>query len=375
MPRHISIVIPTLDAAPVLGATLSGMAHGIARLEESGTAVEVVVADGGSRDGTADEARRHGARVVEAEAGRGRQLAAGTEAAEGRVAALPPRRYAPGQRGWDEEVSAFIAQSANQGRAACFRFALDDRAAAARLLERLVSLRCCLFALPYGDQGLLIHRSLYEALGGFRPLPMMEDVDLVTPDRPAAARLPGDAGGDLGRALPARGLPAPHAAQFLLPAALHLRCAGRDGGQALRMRSSTRHLAIFLKEPRLGRVKGRLARDVGQAEAWLFYRRLVRRVLPPLARDGRWSACLATAPDDWRGREPFWPFALPCLPQGRGDIGQRMLRVFRSLPPGPAIIVGSDIPDLAPEHVARGFAALGPADMVLGALRRTAATG
>ena len=132
------------------------------------------------------------------------------------------------------------------------------------------------------------------------------------------------------------------------------------------MRPQERHLAIFLKEPRLGRVKGRLARDVGHAEAWLFYRRLVRRVLPPLARDARWSTWLATAPDDWRGREPFWPFALPCLPQGPGDIGQRMLRIFRSLPPGPAIIVGSDIPDLTPEHVARGFAALGRADMVLG---------
>ena len=132
------------------------------------------------------------------------------------------------------------------------------------------------------------------------------------------------------------------------------------------MSPAARHLAIFLKEPRLGRVKGRLARDVGHGEAWLFYRRLVRRVLPPLARDGRWSAWLATAPDRWRGREPFWPFALPCLPQGPGDIGERMPRVFRSLPPGPAIIVGSDIPDLAPEHVARGFAALGRADMVLG---------
>ena len=132
------------------------------------------------------------------------------------------------------------------------------------------------------------------------------------------------------------------------------------------MSPAARHLAIFLKEPRVGRVKGRLARDVGHGEAWLFYRRLVRRVLPPLARDGRWSAWLATAPDRWRGREPFWSFSLPSLPQGPGDIGQRMLRVFRSLPPGPAIIVGSDIPDLAPEHVARGFAALGSADMVLG---------
>ena len=81
VPPTLSIVIPTLDAAGVLGATLAGVAPGIARLEESGTAAEVVVADGGSRDGTADEARRHGARLVEAEAGRGRQLAAGAEAA------------------------------------------------------------------------------------------------------------------------------------------------------------------------------------------------------------------------------------------------------------------------------------------------------
>ena len=132
------------------------------------------------------------------------------------------------------------------------------------------------------------------------------------------------------------------------------------------MKPGERHLAIFLKEPRLGRAKGRLARDIGHAEAWLFYRRLVRRVLPPLARDARWTTWLATTPAGWRGREPFWPLALPHLEQGRGDVGQRMLRVFRSLPPGPAIIVGSDIPDLSPDHVARGFAALGRTDMVLG---------
>ena len=58
VPRPISIVIPTLDAARVLGATLAGLAPGIAWLEERGMAVEVLVADGGSRDGTTDEARR-----------------------------------------------------------------------------------------------------------------------------------------------------------------------------------------------------------------------------------------------------------------------------------------------------------------------------
>ena len=178
VPRHVSIVIPTLEAADCLGATLAGLAGGIARLEECGITVEVVVADGGSRDGTADDARRLGARVLETEAGRGRQLAAGATTAEGAWLLFlhADTRPAPG---WNEEVSAFIAAPANESRAAVFRFALDDRAAAARLLERLVALRCRLFALPYGDQGLLIHRSLYEVLGGFRPLPMMEDVDLV----------------------------------------------------------------------------------------------------------------------------------------------------------------------------------------------------
>ena len=122
-------------------------------------------------------------------------------------------------------------------------------------------------------------------------------------------------------------------------------------------------------------MKGRLARDVGHAEAWLFYRRLVRRVLPPLARDARWNARLATTPDGWRGQEHFWPFVLPHLDQGPGDVGQRMLRVFRSLPPGPAIIVGSDIPDLAPEHVARAFAALGVRRHGAWDPQRTAATG
>ena len=178
VPPILSIVIPTLDAAGVLGATLAHMDGDIAGLEERGLPVEVVVADGGSRDGTADEAHRHAARLVEAEAGRGRQLAAGAAAAAGTWLLFLHADTRPAA-GWNEEASAFIGTPGNRNRAACFRFALDDQRAAARLLERLVALRCRLFALPYGDQGLLIHRSLYDALGGFRPLPLMEDVDLV----------------------------------------------------------------------------------------------------------------------------------------------------------------------------------------------------
>jgi hypothetical protein len=65
------------------------------------------------------------------------------------------------------------------GRAGYFRFALDDPSPVARRLERMVAWRCRALALPYGDQGLLIPRALYRAVGGFRPIPIMEDVDLV----------------------------------------------------------------------------------------------------------------------------------------------------------------------------------------------------
>lgn len=63
--------------------------------------------------------------------------------------------------------------------AACFRFRLDDGAWQARLVERSVALRVGLLRLPYGDQGLLLSRALYDRVGGYRPLPLMEDVDLI----------------------------------------------------------------------------------------------------------------------------------------------------------------------------------------------------
>jgi hypothetical protein len=76
-------------------------------------------------------------------------------------------------------VAAFLSAPAAEGRAGYFDFALDDPAPAARRLEQAVAWRCWVLALPYGDQGLLIARRLYEAVGGFAPLPLMEDVDLV----------------------------------------------------------------------------------------------------------------------------------------------------------------------------------------------------
>ena len=166
----MTIVVPALDAAAALGAALDAC-------REAADA-EVLVVDGGSRDATREIARRRGARVVESAAGRGRQLAAGAEAARGDwfLFLHADTRPAPG---WSGAARAFMAEQGAAGRAAHFAFALDDPSPEARRLERLVAWRCRALALPYGDQGLLISRALYEAVGGFRPLPLMEDVDLV----------------------------------------------------------------------------------------------------------------------------------------------------------------------------------------------------
>ena len=163
----LSVIIPTLDAADHLAATLNAM-----------TAAEVIVSDGGSRDATRAIAEGHGATVVEAPRGRGAQLAAGAERAGGRWLLFLHADTVPGA-GWAEAVARFTADPANHDRAAVFRFTLDDTGVWPRLLERGVAWRCRVLGLPYGDQGLLIGRELYDAVGGYRPLALMEDVDLV----------------------------------------------------------------------------------------------------------------------------------------------------------------------------------------------------
>ena len=126
-------------------------------------------------------AGRHGSRVISAPRGRGQQLAAGAEAAieEGAEWLFFLHADSIPARGWRETLAAFMAEPANRDRAGYGRFALDDLSPAARRLEAMVAWRCRKFGLPYGDQGLLIHRNLYRSAGGFPPIELMEDVALV----------------------------------------------------------------------------------------------------------------------------------------------------------------------------------------------------
>jgi rSAM/selenodomain-associated transferase 2 len=168
---RLSIVIPTLDP----GERLTVCLDAVSSWPE---ALDIVIADGGSRDGTIGRAAARGARVVSTSRGRGVQLRHGADAAVGAWLLFlhADTVLAPG---WVEAVRAFIGDPKHSSDIAAFAFALDDPAPAARRLERIVAWRCRHFALPYGDQGLLIARPFYDRIGGFRPLPIMEDVDIM----------------------------------------------------------------------------------------------------------------------------------------------------------------------------------------------------
>lgn len=174
LPHQVSIVIPTLNAAPGLAATLRALEEG----RRSGLVGEVAVVDGGSRDATMEAARRGGASVLESSPGRGQQLAAGAAETKGAWLLFLHADTVLSQD-WTQAVRDFIELPGNEDRAAVFRLALDDGDPRARRIERLAHWRGRVLGLPYGDQGLLISRRFYEALGGFRPLPLMEDVDFV----------------------------------------------------------------------------------------------------------------------------------------------------------------------------------------------------
>ena len=127
-----------------------------------------------------------------------------------------------------------------------------------------------------------------------------------------------------------------------------------------------RHLVVMTKAPRIGRVKTRLGRDIGYIKAWRFYRQMLYGVVGPLIRDRRWKTSLAVTPDRALRKDRIWPIQSPRLTQGHGDLGRRMGRVMAVMPPGPVVIIGSDIPGIQPNHIRDAFRVLGAYDAVLG---------
>ena len=173
----ISVVIPTLNAQDGLAATLASLVPGAVE----GLVGEVIIADGGSDDLTGEIAEAMGAVIVRAPRGRGSQLATGAQAAKNNWLFFLHADTTL-ESGWVQEIASFIERVDGGARlpaAAAFRFALDDIGFTPRYLEAMVRLRCLVWRMPYGDQGLLIPAALYRAVGGYKDMPLMEDVDLI----------------------------------------------------------------------------------------------------------------------------------------------------------------------------------------------------
>jgi len=169
----LSIIIPTLNAERFLEPTLDCLQSGRLRMP-----FEAIVVDGGSTDDTSLIALRKGAIFLETSRGRGMQMVTAAQEAAGEWLLFLHADTRP-REDWPEAVGAFISDPGNQHRAGYFRFALDDQSRNARFLELVVACRCCLFGLPYGDQGLLLSREFYDQVGGYKSIPLMEDVDLA----------------------------------------------------------------------------------------------------------------------------------------------------------------------------------------------------
>lgn len=170
----LSVIIPTLNAE----ATLPSTFESLSQARRSGLITEVIVTDGGSDDGTRQIARGAGARVVEGSRGRGTQLRRGILASSGLwlMVLHADTRLQPG---WETAVCAHMARPGAAGLAGYGRLRFDDDRPAARRIETLAMVRAKYLGLPYGDQALLISRALYDAVGGFPAVPLMEDVALV----------------------------------------------------------------------------------------------------------------------------------------------------------------------------------------------------
>lgn len=362
----LSVVVPALDEEAVLPDLISDIRH-------LGPDVEIVVVDGGSSDATARIASQAGARVIAATRGRGPQLAAGAAVARGHwLLFLHADTRMPGPA--RSALSSFIAKSQGD-EFAHFRFRLDRPGAAPRSIEWGQRLRESVFGLPYGDQGLLVRHEVYLRAGGYPDWPLFEDVELVRRLRRIATRrrLPADLPTSarrfgtrwpLGRSLRNSAL----LGLYLLGVSPH-RLATWYGRRPRARTVPGAVVVVLARAPRLGTVKTRLARDVGDEAALRIYRSLGRRVVDEARKSG-FRTVVAFTPRDaedevraWLGDDAAY------TPQPEGDLGERMYTVWREvLDQGApvACLIGTDLPGMTSDHLTEAFSALKESDLVLG---------
>ena len=397
--HDLSIVIPALDEAERLPLLLADLDE----LRQDGA--EIVVVDGGSRDGTVSRASASGASVVRSEAGRGEQLRAGAGAAGGSWIFFlhadsrldPPARRA---------VRDFLRR-ATPREFAHLGFALDGDRSFHRFIEFGQRIRERLLGLVYGDQGLLVSRHLYDVSGGYPAWTVMEDVELMrrlaehgrrvrlAPPLRTSPRRYDEEGGvrrwlrNVGlMALFRLGVPARVLARWYRPrrappakdvVAVPEEPGDRsgssgEGGEGISAAETSSSacgvVGVFAKAPAPGRVKTRLAADVGDARAVEIYRKLGRATVDRLRRSAADTVVFVDPPDpaafdavrEWLGD------GLELRPQSEGDLGQRMHAALSELlsSSSRAVLVGTDIPGIDERTVESALGALLHHDVVVG---------
>ena len=171
MPAPLSVIIPTLNSASTLGPVLGGLRPGL----EAGLIRELILSDGGSTDATEQIADEVGAEWISGPRGRGPQLARAGSAARGEWMLFLHSDTVLS----DDWASAVCAHLSQTDRAGYFRLRFDCDGFAPRIVAGWANLRSRMFGLPYGDQGLLISRVLYDRIGGYSELALMEDVEIA----------------------------------------------------------------------------------------------------------------------------------------------------------------------------------------------------
>ena len=172
MRAPVSIVIPTLNSGADLPETLASLGVGL----QAELIRELVVSDGGSGDDTLSQSNSVGAVLISGKAGRGGQLARGADAARGEwLLFLHADTWL--DECWPHAISQHLSKYPDS--AGYFRLAFRSDGMMPRFVAGWANLRSRLFDLPYGDQGLLVSRTLYEKVGGYRDIPLMEDVAMA----------------------------------------------------------------------------------------------------------------------------------------------------------------------------------------------------
>lgn len=386
---EIGVVIPALDeeeSLPGLLGDLTGL----------GLESVVVVVDGGSGDGTVAAARAGGALVMRSRRGRGPQLNAGAA-----LLSTPWLLFLHADSRVGDEALRAVKEHVRRDRpvAAHFGLRISHPHFYYRLIEGGLRLRARLSGLVYGDQGLLIRRDHFLRAGAYPDEPIMEDVTLNRRLRgegglielPASISTSARRYEEEGRvrgwlrnvALMSRFLAGAKPGDLVARYAPRRRGGGGPecgAGEGARTDGDAGRatLLVFAKAPRPGEVKTRLARSLGRDgapehdRAAAIYRRMGRAVVNAVAEaPATVTVCYDPPGAETEMREWLGSAAARYLPQGAGDLGERMSRMFaRAFEEAVrAAVIGTDTPAVGAATVARALAALDTADIVLGPSR------